>query len=1262
MSKLLWHVKNEILQKEANSFEICSKKDNTTIMRKINLLQICIIVLGLWMAVSSVVAMDNSLKLWLNFDDVNEKSFTDKTGSAQCSARNLSIVNGTLSSSSPATDLIVHDNENFNFKNELTVSAWIYMNSQSSYRAIIFKGNRTVKPEKIQFYLSATDGHLQFLSKPSGYWQGVLWNEKKKQYDIPGAKTEKLPLQKWVQVAATFNKGRIKLYIDGKCIADTRIKAKELVPNKAPITIGAAQSSGTDRPNYTFDGRIDDIRIYSKALDDNAIKAQFDLDKKDYESRKIGVVKLSADTNSPKHSLFVVGDEVKLLFKAKGLEPSQKDLKLLVDIHDVYGKSIHKAKLPVKANGKGAWHGEMTVPSDRLGYYRAYIKLSNGVVLPSLGSRAGGHITYGITFDPFSRKLFPDDETFFGMQGFPGDGVGAAPYLGVRRCLGPSRWSWQEPDYPGQFREKSERLEKEGTLALPYPYLKTRHADIDGKGIAWQVYPWFSIMGVSFPEKWHASVVKEMPKNVVSHTKTGVLNAKGEAYFQDYCRAFAHEVARSFPHLKERYYGVLWEPELHMDPNDNMEQAIVRYMELAYPVIHEADPKAVVMGVCLADLRPRTLLLAEKLFSEGLGNYIDVFSIHPYFKRPPEVNGFINHVKELKKIIRKGSGRDIPIVGTEMGIDCSGQQPEDERLAAVSQARQDLIALGEGFKFNTAFYFCDHVATPQNNYGFFFNLDPKHNIYRPRKISPKMQALLYAAMSYLLEGHKSAGSIDWLGGTTIGYAYENADDVTLAIWDFRKESRAVSIPVGKDKVKVYDCQGNLSEMLTKDGMLTIEASGYPVYIQGVERSLWSSKAFKALKLQGKDDVCIFPGSGEKILLEVRAPKDKPIAGVIECDSGKMLEVEPSNIPVNVPAGTVKTLTFKVKPTPVTPIGTYTVPFILKSNGKILAGTGAVVKLKEPIAAGKAKPHVIHGKRSILLEVAEKQGRNTSGKVTFRVKDNGTVTGSTAFTLAPNATKIIELKGNFHALDSKTKYPLQLDFTFDSGGTYRIDREISFLSARRISNAFTVHGDLKKWKDVPAVHLDKESCNRLPNFYSEDTADLRFVWNDRALYMLAVVRDNVFMQKNTGPLTWKGDCLQCGFCIDPWKDVPRTGNTVSDEANSPRQTEINLALTQNGPEAWRSVVFPVNSNLPIGMLSRADCSLVIKRKDGTITYEAAFPWKSLGLKQAPQPGSCIKIAIAVNDKDDQKAISAIGLFKGAGFPRDPALMGTLFLEK
>lgn len=1229
-------------------------------MKKINLKQICIIALELWMTISSVNAMDRNLKLWLNFDGIRGKIFTDKTGSAQCSAQNLSIVNGSLSSSSPATDLIVHNNENFDFKDELTVSAWIYMNSQSSYRAIIFKGDRTVKPEKIQFYLSATDGHLQFLSKSSGYWQGTLWDSRKKQYNIPGAKTEKLPLQKWVQVAATFNRGKVKLYIDGKCIAHTYIKAKKLTPNNAPITIGAAQTSGTGRPNYTFDGQMDDIRIYSKALDNNAIKAQFDLDKKDYASRKTGKVKLSADTSCPKHSLFVIGDTVKLLFKAEGLEPSQKDLKLLIDIRDVYGKSTHKAELPVKADGKGTWYGELTAPSERLGYYRAYMKLSNGITLPSLGSRAGGHITYGITFDPFSRKLFSDDETFFGMQGFPDETVGAAPFLGVRRCLGPSRWGVEEPDYPGQLREKNERLEKEGQLALPYPHLKIRHAKINGKDIAWQVYPWFNVTGSNFPIKWHASIVKEIPKNVICTVKTGVLSSKGEKYFQDYCRSFAHAVAKSFPHLKEHYYEVLWEPELHMDPKDNMEKEIVRYMELAYPIIHEVDPKAVIMGACVGELRPRTLRLAEKLFADGLGKYIDVYSLHPYSKMPPEANGFINHVKELKQIIRKGSGRDIPIVGTEMGTGCSGQQPEDERLSAVSQTRQNLIALGEGFKYNTAFYFCDHVTTPQTNYGFFFNLDPKHNIFRPRKISPKMQALLYAAMSYLLEGHKSAGSIDWLGGTTIGYAYENADDVTLAVWDYGKEPRKVSLPVGKDKVKVYDCQGNMREMATKDGLLTIEASGYPVYIQDVERSLWGSKAFKALKIQSKDDVCIFPGSGEKISLEVRAPKNKPVVGVIECESGKMLEIEPSTVPVNVSAGAVKTLTFKVKSTPVTPVGTYTLPFILKSKGKILAGTGAVVKLKEPIAAGKAKPHIARsGKRSILLKVTEKQGRNTSGKVTLRVGNKAA--GATVFKLAPNETKTIELNGGGHALDSKIKYPLQLDFSFDSGGAYRIDREISFLSAKRISNAFPVNGDLKKWKDVPVVHLGKESCNRLPDFYSGDTADLRFAWNDQALYMIAVVRDNIFIQENTGYLTWKGDCLQCGFCIDPWKDVPRTGNTVSDEANRPRQTEIELALTKNGPEAWRSFAFPANSRLPKGLLSAADCPLGIKRKGGVIIYEAAFPWKSLGFNQAPKPESCIKIAIAINDKDDHKAISAIGLFKGAGYPKDPTLMGTIFLE-
>ena len=66
----------------------------------------------------------------------------------------------------------------------------------------------------------------------------------------------------------------------------------------------------------------------------------------------------------------------------------------------------------------------------------------------------------------------------------------------------------------------------------------------------------------------------------------------------------------------------------------------------------------------------------------------------------------------------------------------------------------------------------------------------------------------YAAMSRLLEGHKSAGVIDWLGHTALGYAYERGNEIILALWDYGDKPRTVSMPVGVTHVTICDWMGN----------------------------------------------------------------------------------------------------------------------------------------------------------------------------------------------------------------------------------------------------------------------------------------------------------------------------------------------------------------------------------------------------------------------------------------------------------------------
>ena len=121
----------------------------------------------------------------------------------------------------------------------------------------------------------------------------------------------------------------------------------------------------------------------------------------------------------------------------------------------------------------------------------------------------------------------------------------------------------------------------------------------------------------------------------------------------------------------------------------------------------------------------------------------------------------------------------------------------------------------------------------------------------------------------------------------------------------------------------------------------------------------------------------------------------------------------------------------------------------------------------------------------------------------------------------------------------------------------------------------------------------------------------------------------------------------------------TGNVL--DTNVRRTSEINVALTKTGVEAFRSVTFDA-AQLPQRLLSPEELKAVVVRKDGKTLYEIAIPWTSLGAKTSPKAGDLIGIAATVNDKNsaEQTAPTALGLFGGIAPQKEPDKFGLLVL--
>lgn len=74
---------------------------------------------------------------------------------------------------------------------------------------------------------------------------------------------------RWYSIVYTFEKGKTRLYIDGK-LADARTWAQcSFTPNPSDVFIG---KNDNNQYPYWLNGAIDDIRIYNRALCDGEVK------------------------------------------------------------------------------------------------------------------------------------------------------------------------------------------------------------------------------------------------------------------------------------------------------------------------------------------------------------------------------------------------------------------------------------------------------------------------------------------------------------------------------------------------------------------------------------------------------------------------------------------------------------------------------------------------------------------------------------------------------------------------------------------------------------------------------------------------------------------------------------------------------------------------------------------------------------------------------------------------------------------------------
>lgn len=940
---------------------------------------------------------------------------------------------------------------------------------------------------------------------------------------------------------------------------------------------------------------------------------------------------LTGDTSRPAASTFAIGEQPRLTFSATGLPPNASTTLSLV-YRNEYDQVIAKDSIVVNAGTDGKWTGAVSAPASRLGFYRVFASLADGATLGALGSRKGNYLTYAVVPDPALRTDYGAADSMFGMQGGFNAAANIIPYLGVRWVNGGWSWSDHERDGAGEFDKRKAEAAAKGDA---YPPLSPANEDIEYNGHPYATYVLACMNGAP---KWASLPGYESGNSVLSES--------GEQAWGQYCA----EVGKAFP---ARYPAqpfvpaqLTWEPAYPWNWKGTDAQ-LVRIYQIAYPAFHKIDSHALVIG-------PTMGYPDSDLFKAGLGRYLDGFSLHPYQNYPPELMGYANNIRLMKQQLRQYCGREIPIYGTEQGYSTKGDVSK-ELDQARSNVRDNLISLGEGFACNFAFYVDDYPGEP--GYGFFYNLDPAAP-WGSDKLSPKPAVPAYAAMTSLIDGHRPAQTIEWLGPTALGYAFQRGDDIVLALWDYSGSPDKVTIPTGTPSVKVYDWMGNVSKVETDAGrQLTVTLTPDPIYIRGVSPRIWGRTALKPLTVD-RNRVDAFPGD--------RIPIDASVADAA-AGTGRLVLEPGASLHCAVVA---KTVVLSKTPLRATlglslprdiPVGDYSARLTLQRNGTPEAATGVLIHVRSPIQTADIVPAFRDGAPMVSARLTNLTAKPIDADIELRLLDAPGKRPAAHISLAPaqSATAWFDCASLEPTPDRL--YDARLTLTTADGYRTSSDFNLNFCPVPWATRPPGLDSSLDNWSTGPEIETaGRQHVIRSPEYYNGKLASAaKFAWDASNLYVAFDVVDPVYIQDHTGFLIWKGDCIQMEFNMDPDTKAAVTGNQAMDKGVI-RSSEINVALTANGPEAFRASSFDARQ-APIESLDQTEVGLKVVKTAGGLRYRMAIPWKTLGFIGAPSAGQRIGFSAFINDMNQAGQLdpTALGLYADS-LSKDPAGFGKLVL--
>jgi hypothetical protein len=242
--------------------------------------------------------------------------------------------------------------------------------------------------------------------------------------------------------------------------------------------------------------------------------------------------------------------------------------------------------------------------------------------------------------------------------------------------------------------------------------------------------------------------------------------------------------------------------------------------------VKSVDPGTTVVGPGNAGMGFKLEWLQE-FFELGGLDYVDAVSAHPYVQpaAPEALAGDLDTIRQM--ILNENDNVAKPIWLTEMGWATRDGWVSDQSQADYL-VRVMALSFGHGVERFYSYEAADSSLVAddiESNFGLF----EASTSFVPAAFAPKLAAIGQAQIAHHLQGKTFTAQED-AGENVSSYVFGEEAEATRVIWT-AAEASTVSL-ASKKPVTVTALDGGQTTLKPVEGIVTLELTGSPVYIDG----------------------------------------------------------------------------------------------------------------------------------------------------------------------------------------------------------------------------------------------------------------------------------------------------------------------------------------------------------------------------------------------------------------------------------------------